>query len=76
MNKLGKFIVVRLHMCSRAWRLSLRPVHFKEKGTGPLDTSLYNALINLLLGELEGVVTSTVEEAVCTLLEDAFASSG
>ncbi|XP_050727840.1 uncharacterized protein LOC127004331 isoform X2 [Eriocheir sinensis] len=54
----------------------LGPVHFKEKGAGPLDSSLYNALINLLLGELEGLVTTAVEDAVCALLEDAFASSG
>ncbi|XP_063866722.1 uncharacterized protein LOC135103835 isoform X1 [Scylla paramamosain] len=50
------------------------PVHFKETGTGPLDTSLYNLVINVLLGEMQGVVATTVQEVVCALLEGAFAS--
>ncbi|XP_045104307.1 uncharacterized protein LOC123499836 isoform X2 [Portunus trituberculatus] len=50
------------------------PVHFKETGTGPLDTSLYNLVINVLLGELQGVVATTVQEVLCALLEGAFAS--
>ncbi|XP_063594873.1 uncharacterized protein LOC134771847 [Penaeus indicus] len=53
----------------------LGPLHFKEKGAGPLDTPLYNILANTLLGELKGLVTSAVEGVICSLLEGAFASS-
>ncbi|XP_042876261.1 uncharacterized protein LOC122255943 [Penaeus japonicus] len=53
----------------------LGPLHFKEKGAGPLDTPLYNILANTLLGELAGLVTSAVEGAICSLLEGAFGSS-
>ncbi|XP_069174458.1 uncharacterized protein [Procambarus clarkii] len=52
----------------------LGPVHFKEKGAGPLDTPLYNLLANTLVGELHALVSGTLQKAVCALLENAFAS--
>ncbi|XP_071524440.1 uncharacterized protein [Panulirus ornatus] len=53
-----------------------RPVHFKEKGAGPLDTPLYNLVTNTLLGELTSLVSTSVEGIICNLLENAIASSG
>ncbi|KAK8733727.1 hypothetical protein OTU49_006454, partial [Cherax quadricarinatus] len=52
----------------------LGPVHFKEKGAGPLDTPLYNLLANTAVGELHALVSSTLQEVVCALLEDVFAT--
>ncbi|XP_045584100.1 uncharacterized protein [Procambarus clarkii] len=52
----------------------LGPVHFKEKGAGPLDTPLYNLLANTLVGELHALISGTLQKAVCALLENAFAS--
>ncbi|XP_068227621.1 uncharacterized protein [Palaemon carinicauda] len=48
----------------------LGPIHFKEKGAGPLDTPLYNILINTLLGELHFYVMKIGEGVVCSLLEN------
>ncbi|KAG7170308.1 putative hemolymph juvenile hormone binding protein JHBP-like 5, partial [Homarus americanus] len=52
----------------------LGPVHFKEKGAGPLDTPIYSLLVNTLIGELHGLVTGIIQGVICTLLEEAFAS--
>ncbi|XP_064114677.1 uncharacterized protein LOC135220954 [Macrobrachium nipponense] len=48
----------------------LGPIHYKEKGAGPLDTPMYNLLVNTFLGSLHHYVMKIGEGVVCSLLED------